>query len=297
MINGIFGMKILDKLKIMKIYILGSKGMLGTYVYTYFTEKKFTVKEINREVLDASAQTENSLEHTLIEFGLEKGDVVINCIGTIKPRVDQLGDLNAILVNSVFPRILANVCEKNNWNLIHPTTDCVFSGKKGNYNENDKYDIDDVYGMSKALGEPKNCTIIRTSIIGEEVGNKRSLVEWVKSQKNKNVSGFLNHFWNGITCLEWSKLVEKIISDGDFWKGTKHFVSPTKVSKYELVDMISKSYNLNLEINPINSDITVDRTLSTKFENKYEIKELSKQIVEMAEFSKTLYSTNEVTTN
>ena len=93
------------------------------------------------------------------------------------------------------------------------------------------------------------------------------------------------------------KLVEKIISDGDFWRGTKHFVSPTKVSKYELVDMISKSYNLNLEINPINSDITVDRTLSTKFENKYEIKELSKQIVEMAEFSKTLYSTNEVTTN
>jgi dTDP-4-dehydrorhamnose reductase len=281
----------------MKIYILGSKGMLGTYVYAYLTKKNFNVIEINRDILDASEQTESSLEQILYNCGLKNNDVVINCIGTIKPRVDQLGDLNAILVNSVFPRILANVCEKNKWNMIHPTTDCVFSGKKGSYTENDKYDVDDVYGMSKALGEPKNCTIIRTSIIGEEVTQKRSLVEWVKSQKNNKVNGFLNHFWNGITCLEWAKLVEKIIENNDFWKGVKHFVSPTKVSKCELVSMISKSYYLNLEVNPINSDMTVDRTLSTIFESGYKIKELESQILEMASFSEILYSKSNIDVN
>lgn len=281
----------------MKIYILGSKGMLGTYVYAYLTEKKFTVIEINRDILDASKQTEDSLEQILYNRGLKNDDIIINCIGTIKPRVDQLGDLNAIIVNSVFPRILANVCEKNKWNMIHPTTDCVFSGKKGSYNENDKYDVDDVYGMSKALGEPKNCTIIRTSIIGEEVTQKRSLVEWVKSQKNNKVNGFLNHFWNGMTCLEWAKLIEKIIENNDFWKGVKHFASPTQVSKYELVSMISKSYNLNLEVNPINSDMTVDRTISTIFENGYKIKELESQISEMASFSEILYSKSNIEVN
>lgn len=283
-------MKILDKKQIiMKIYILGSKGMLGKYVTKYLSQN-YSVFEINRDVIDASNQTEEQLNIKLKEIGLNKDDVIINCIGTIKPRVDQLGDLNAILVNSIFPRLLANVCEKNGWNMIHPTTDCVYSGKKGKYNENDKYDVDDVYGMSKAIGEPKNCTIIRTSIIGEEVNQHRSLVEWVKSQKNNKVNGFLNHFWNGITCLEWAKLVEKIIENKDFWKGTKHFISPTQVSKYELVKMLSNSYNLNIEINPINAESIVDRTLSTIFDEKYKIKELELQIIEMEQFSKILYS-------
>jgi dTDP-4-dehydrorhamnose reductase len=273
----------------MKIYILGSKGMLGKYVYTYLSEK-FNVSEINRDILDASQQTEKTIEDILISCGVNRGDVIINCIGTIKPRVDQLGDLNAILVNSVFPRLLSNICEKNEWNMIHPTTDCVYSGKKGKYNENDKYDVDDVYGMSKAIGEPTNCTVIRTSIIGEEVNQHRSLVEWVKSQKNKKVNGFLNHFWNGITCLEWSKLIEKIINQNDFWKGTKHFISPTQTSKYDLVKMISNSYELGIEINPVDSELTVDRTLSTVFDVKYDIPELELQIKEMQLFSKKLYT-------
>ena len=118
--------------------------------------------------------TEEKLRAILeVVLHVKSGDVIINCIGTIKPRVDSLGDLNAILVNSVFPRVLANVCETLGVNMIHPTTDCVYTGTKGSYDETDKYDVNDVYGMSKALGEPNNCTVIRTSIIGEEVGQTR----------------------------------------------------------------------------------------------------------------------------
>ena len=205
--NGIFGKKIIDN---MKIYVLGSKGMLGRYVSTYLNDY-YDVVNLSRDEVDASKVREEELRAKLHNLGIKKGDVVINCIGTIKPMVDALGDLNAIQVNSVFPRLLANVCEDMKVKLIHPTTDCVFTGLKGKYNENDIHDISDVYGRTKSLGEPNNCTVIRTSIIGEEVGQGRSLVEWIKSSSNTTVFGFTNHYWNGVTCLQFAKICEKII--------------------------------------------------------------------------------------
>jgi dTDP-4-dehydrorhamnose reductase len=198
--------------------------------------------------------------------------------------VDKLGDLNAILVNSVFPHILANVCEKLNINLIHPTTDCVYIGNKGNYTEKDEHDIQDVYGRTKSLGEPKNCMVIRTSIIGEETDNKRSLVEWVKSQKNKEINGFNNHLWNGITCLEWVKFVSYIIETNSFWIGTKHIFSPNIVNKYELLNLINKIYNLNIIVKEISANETIDRTLNSIYSFNYEIPNLKIQIEEMKNF-------------
>ena len=144
---------------------------------------------------------------------------MINCIGTIKPRVDQLGDLNAILVNSVFPRLLSKLSKELNFKVIHPTTDCVYTGSKGNYNEDDVYDVNDVYGMSKAMGEVSDVCIVRTSIIGEEINNGRSLVEWVKSESGNSIFGYTNHFWNGVTCLQFAKICDQIISKDLFWEG------------------------------------------------------------------------------
>ena len=138
----------------MKIFVIGSTGMLGKYVSTHLNDY-YEVVEINRKEIDASLIKESELKARFLHLKINEGDVVINCAGTIKPRVDQLGDLNAVLVNSVFPRILANVCDYYKVKMIHPTTDCVYSGNKGSYSENDNYDVYDVYGMSKALGEPK----------------------------------------------------------------------------------------------------------------------------------------------
>jgi dTDP-4-dehydrorhamnose reductase len=275
----------------MRVYILGTKGMLGRYVYKYLSNY-FDVKEINREILDASKQDEDSLTLLLKNQGLQKNDVVINCMGTIKPRVDQLGDLNAILVNSVFPRILSNVCYTNEYKLIHPTTDCVYSGLKGFYSEKDNYDVSDVYGMSKAIGEPSNCTVIRTSIIGEEVNQGRSLVEWVKSNKNKEVFGFTNHKWNGVTCLEFAKICKKIIQNNKFWLGTKHLYSNI-LSKKELVEILSNVYDLNITIISKETEIKCDRTLSTDYPQDllyFNIPSLQDQIVEMKDFSSELYN-------
>ena len=267
----------------MKIFVICSKVMLGKYVYTYL-KQIFETKEINRDILDCSKINEYELEQKFLELNIKENDVVINCVGTIKPMVDKLGDLNAILVNSVFPHILANVCEKLNVKLIHPTTDCVYLGNKGNYTEKDVHDIQDVYGRSKSLGEPKNCMVIRTSIIGEETDSKRSLVEWIKSQQNKEANGFNNHLWNGITCLEWAKFVTYIIETNSFWVGTKHIFSPNIVNKYELLNLVNEIYNLNINVNEISANEPIDRTLNSIYSTKYEIPNLKVQIEEMKNF-------------
>ena len=273
----------------MKIFVIGSTGMLGKYVSTHLNDY-YEVVEINRKEIDASLIKESELKARFLHLKINEGDVVINCAGTIKPRVDQLGDLNAVLVNSVFPRILANVCDYYKVKMIHPTTDCVYSGNKGSYSENDNYDVYDVYGMSKALGEPKNCTVIRTSIIGEEVNQGRSLIEWVKSEKNKTVNGFTNHFWNGVTCLEFAKICKKMIDENLFWNGTKHLHSNT-LNKKELVELISKSFELNVTVVEKQTEKTCDRSLSTIYDdiNKFDIPTLKDQLNELKDFSIKLY--------
>jgi dTDP-4-dehydrorhamnose reductase len=274
----------------MKVFVLGATGMLGKYVSKYL-EQSFEVIEINRRTLDASKMTQESLNASLFHRGVRKGDTVINCMGTIKPRVDALGDLNAIQVNSVFPRLLANSCEEIGANMIHPTTDCVYTGSKGSYDENDTYDVCDVYGMSKAMGEPANCTVIRTSIIGEEVGQGRSLVEWVKSEKGNTVNGYTNHFWNGVTCLQFAKICKIMIDDDMFWTGTKHIHSNT-LNKQELVQTISDVYELGITINPMETPVACDRSMATVHNtlDYIHVPTLEEQIKEMRDFSSTLYA-------
>jgi dTDP-4-dehydrorhamnose reductase len=266
----------------MKIFIFGSKGMLGRYVKTYLS-KSFNVIEINRDLINLQNTTEETIKVVLNKLNFNVNDVVINCIGTIKPRVDELGNLNAILVNSVFPRLLSNVVNELNGKMIHPTTDCVFDGLLGGYNENNPHNITDIYGRTKSLGEPENCTVIRTSIIGEEVNQGRSLVEWVKSNKNKKINGFTNHYWNGMTCLQFAKICEIIINENLFWDGVKHLFSNT-VNKLELLQLIDKTYSLGIEITPVNDKQSIDRTLSTIHQKLVDIPTLDVQIQEMSQF-------------
>jgi dTDP-4-dehydrorhamnose reductase len=138
--------------------------------------------------------------------------------------------------------------------------------------------------MSKSLGEPDNCTVIRTSIIGEEFKNFLSLIEWVKSNKDKTVNGYRNHIWNGITCLQFAKLCEHIINKNLFWNGVRHVFSPTSATKAQLVKLISDIYNLNVHVIAVETAIKCDRTLSTIYPIILEIPELYEQIKEQKEF-------------
>lgn len=279
----------------MKVFVLGKSGMLGRYVYTYLKEKGYNVVGVGRESIDASNYS--MMLHKYVNDNMSKGDVVVNCMGMIKPRINERPAEEFITVNSLFPRELANLCEQYGVKLIHPTTDCVYTGSKGDYNENDPYDVSDVYGMSKALGEPSNCTVIRTSIIGEEVGQGRSLVEWIKGNKGGNTNGYLNHHWNGVTCLQFGKIVETMIEKDLFWDGIKHLHS-NKVDKYELSSMINKHFDLDITITPVEVPISVDRSMVTIHKDNlkdFNIPSLDIQIKEMYDFHSVLF--NEVVVN
>lgn len=269
----------------MKLLIFGSNGMLGNYMKT-FLSKKYEIIPLTRKDYDLSNLSINSLSEFLLSKNLQKNDIVINCAGVI-PQASKQRGLNTRLyftINSLFPVILSQLCDKYEAKMIHITTDCVFSGKECNYNENSIHDEINDYGLSKSLGELCKATIIRTSIIGEEKQNKRSLLEWVISNSGKEISGYINHFWNGVTCLQLSKIVEIIITRNDYWYGIRHIFSPRSVSKYELVSLINETYNLKIKINKFETENSINKTITTIYNNVFSIPDLSKQIIEQKNF-------------
>ena len=190
-----------------------------------------------------------------------------------------------ILVNSILPHNLEKLKIIKSIEVINITSDCVFSGKRGNYNEYDKPDFMWPYGVTKTAGECSLLCNIRSSFIGEENHNKRALLEWVKSNKNGYINGYTNYLWNGITCLEMAKLINKLIKKNLIWEGTRHIFSPNIVSKYELVSLINKFYDLNISINKFELPEKVDRSLSSIYDVDFEIKDLNQQLKELSEFN------------
>lgn len=264
-----------------KFLVLGSNGMLGRYMFKYLHEQNHTVLPYTRKQLDAFHPEDKNFE----KLASADVDIVINCTGLIKQRKD-ISTIDMIQVNSIFPLELAEMCEHLRYKFVHITTDCVFDGFRGGYDESDSHCARDVYGKTKSLGEPENATVIRTSIIGEELQNKLSLVEWVKSQAGKACDGYLNHFWNGVTCLQLAKIVEEVVEEDLWWKGVRHIFSPVHVSKYDLVDMINKAYGLEIDLKLANAKQSCDRTLKSNHDevNLLTIPDLWEQIKEMKEF-------------
>jgi len=218
----------------MKILILGSTGMLGSMVLKYLSTKKLDITAPSREEM----------------IGVDIGDYdyIINCVGIIKQKLTDTRE--AIEINSLLPHDLSKVAPKTK--IIQIATDCVYSGKKGNYDEDDEHDASNIYGKTKSLGEveDKNFYNIRTSIIGP--GGKGSLLEWFLSQKkNATIKGYTNHYWNGITTLHFAKLCYMIISGERIVPNHFHFIPEDIVSKYELLKIFAEKFNRN--------DINIER--------------------------------------
>lgn len=243
-----------------KILVLGTSGMLGHKVFEVLSRYN------NYDVFGKSrkdgvfADKIETVEKIIKEI---KPNVVINCIGITK-QSDQIKDVKqSIIVNALFPHLMADLCENNNVRLITISTDCVFDGKKGNYSDNDLPTCNDVYGMTKFLGEvkdKKNTLTLRTSIIGHELNSKLSLLEWFLSQE-KAVKGYKKAIFSGFTTLEFSKLLaEKIIPNEDL--NGFYQISVNPISKYDLLKLIAKVYKKEIEIIP-DETVKIDRSLNS----------------------------------
>jgi dTDP-4-dehydrorhamnose reductase len=291
------------------IIILGTHGMLGWQVLNQFKESNFNLKcqvrsKKNQRTLVKKLKLNNKI--SFFNFDLEKdkievlykkiskNDIIINCIGKIKPFINE-NNLNqieaAIKVNSMFPLLLSKMIKIKNVKIYQIATDCVFSGSDGNYNEMSKHDALDVYGKSKSLGEVniKNFFNIRASIIGKELDTKNSLVEWfLSNEKKEKIFGFKDHLWNGVSTSVFSQILYTIINEKINIPNNFHLVPKDKVSKYKLMQFLKNYYGFkDLKIIRKNSNNKINRVLETshklvnneiwlktKYKKKLSIKEI-----------------------
>lgn len=270
-----------EKLQMKKIVILGATGMLGSAVNEHFKKTNNTI--ISSYRTSGLLDQKNSFYFDAIDSKFDEipdCDYLLNCIGIIKPFMkENLAD--SIYINSVFPHKLSQYCKEKSIKLIHITTDCVFSGKDGQYHEDSIHDCEDEYGKSKSLGEPKDCMVIRTSIIGEEIHKNASLIEWVKNNKGKTINGFTEHFWNGVTTKHYAEICEQII-DEDLYTQDLFHVHSNDINKLELLQYVNDSFDLGIDINPMKTK-KVDRTLRSNKSllDMLTIKNLKQQVEEL----------------
>jgi len=245
------------------IIILGSNGMLGQMVKVFFTIKNFNV-----EIYDKRFSTENLLSY-IQQLNNFDDSIIINCIGKIWQKTDNASEL--LFSNSILPLELSRKLKKSHI-LIHPSTDCVFNGITENpYYSFDSHSATDIYGISKSLGETAllsrcNTLIIRVSIIGPDLFSDKGLFSWFLNTKSgTNLNGYINHYWNGITTLEWCEKVfsfikeeelENLITKKIIQLGTKEINN-----KYQMLMLINKIYDKKINIYPLENNEKINRCL------------------------------------
>lgn len=281
-----------------KVLILGSTGMLGHQVYFHLSEKDcFEVfdlsfrNKLREETILCDITDFESLSEIIKNV---RPDVIVNCIGILIKGSNQ-NPKNSILINAYFPHWLASLADQINAKMIHISTDCVFSGKKGGYVESDFRDADDVYGRGKALGEifsDRHLTL-RTSIIGPELKkNGEGLFHWFMNQAH-SVNGFTEAFWGGVTTVELAKVIEKCIKEEIF--GLYHVTNGIPVSKFDLLSLFNVEFGRNFKINSTEGK-KVDKSLKTEYPEIFgPIPSYEDMISEMRSFiisNNSLYSSN-----
>lgn len=246
-----------------RVLIIGSKGMAGHIIRKYFLEQNiFSIKDIARDsdtfmpdyLMDVSELS--TLERVIHDFS---PNYIINCIGILNKDAEEHPD-KAIFFNGYFPHFLA---QKSSAKLIHISTDCVFSGKKGDYTITDEKDGKGFYASSKAIGEVVygNHLTIRTSIIGPELkANGIGLLHWFLKNTEKSVKGYASAYWTGVTTLQLAKSIHQILTNQPGLNGLIHLTNNRKISKLELLHFFKDVFRKSVEIIP-DWNYKVDKSL------------------------------------
>mgnify|MGYP002814019490 FL=1 len=262
----------------MRILILGGDGMLGHQLLRHFKERhdvRATLR-LGREAYEAhrlfeqgsafygiDARQMDALLQVIADF---RPETVVNAIGIVKQRSDAKEVIPSLEINSLLPHRLALACRTVGARLVHLSTDCVFSGRKGNYCETDFSDADDLYGRTKFLGEvsESHCLTLRTSMIGPELSRKTGLLEWFLAQRGQTVKGFTKAIFSGFPTSELARIVERVLVDVPTVHGVYH-VAARPISKYDLLTLIRDRLRLPITIER-DSTFECDRSLdATRF--------------------------------
>ncbi len=256
----------------MKILVLGASGMLGNAMLRIMSAQEGwsvfgTVRGVDpalhvaapRAVLIPGVHADQP-DSLLAAFAQARPDVVINCVGLVKQLSNAEDPLVAVPINTLLPHRLARMCEVAGARLVHVSTDCVFSGKQGNYTESDLADAQDVYGRSKLLGEVDypHAVTLRTSIIGHELRSAHGLIDWFLSQQAR-VKGYTEAVFSGLPTCELARVVRDFVIPHASLRGVYH-VAAEPISKHDLLQIVNREYGKNLQIEP-DDQVKINRSL------------------------------------
>jgi dTDP-4-dehydrorhamnose reductase len=258
----------------MKVLVLGASGMLGNAMFRVLSRdsslsvfgtvrsgavrSRFDPENQKRIVAGVDVENQDSLARVLSEI---RPDVIVNCIGLIKQLAEANDPLVALPINAMLPHRLARLCALGGVRLVHVSTDCVFSGLKGNYLESDPSDAKDLYGKSKYLGEVDypHAITLRTSIIGHELSSANGLVSWFLSQQGE-VKGYTRAVFSGLPTVELAHVVRDVVLPSSELSGLYH-VASAPIAKYDLLKLIAKIYEKSIGIVP-DEKLVIDRSLN-----------------------------------
>jgi dTDP-4-dehydrorhamnose reductase len=245
----------------MRILILGGDGMLGHQLLRHFRGRydvrvtlrlgpeaygRYGLFDPEKAFFGVDVRQEDSLSQVIEQF---RPNAVVNAIGIVKQRLEAKEVIPSLEINSLFPHRLAQACRSIGARLVHFSTDCVFTGRKGHYRENDEPDADTLYGRTKLLGEvvEPHCLTLRTSMIGPELSRKSGLLEWFLAQNGKTVKGFSKAIFSGFPTCELARIVELVLVDAPSIHGVYHTAGPP-ISKYDLLTLIRDRLHVPITI-------------------------------------------------
>ncbi|WP_016834382.1 dTDP-4-dehydrorhamnose reductase family protein [Herbaspirillum lusitanum] len=258
----------------MKILVLGATGMLGNAMMRVLSEavdfnvlgtmrseaaKRFFAPEIASHLISGIDVADTNVLADI--FHKHKPDVVINCIGLIKQLAQAEDPVEAITINSLLPQRLKKLCDAAHIRLIHFSTDCVFSGSRGGYSEDELPDARDLYGRSKLLGEVdgENVVTLRTSIIGHELVGAHSLIGWFLAQQGQ-CTGYKKAIFSGLPTPVMAAIVRDHVIPAPDLHGLYH-VAAEPISKFDLLTLVADVYGKRIDIIPDES-LVINRSLS-----------------------------------
>jgi dTDP-4-dehydrorhamnose reductase len=258
-----------------RVLVLGVSGMLGNAVLRFFAQSniysvlgsarspvllRLLPPELREQVIcGVDVESADSLMRL---FTQTRPDVVINCIGLVKQLAEADDPLVAIPINALLPHRLARLCDVAGARLIHMSTDCVFSGVRGMYREQDVSDAKNLYGRSKYLGEldyPHTVTL-RTSIIGHELSSAHGLVGWFLAQQGP-VKGYTRAIFSGLPTVELARVMRDFVLPNADLRGLYH-VSAEPINKFELLKLVAQAYGRTIDITP-DDKLVIDRSLDS----------------------------------
>jgi len=258
----------------MRVMVLGVTGMLGNAMFRVLSansgldvhgtarsessRRYFSDNLSSQIIVGVDVENHDSL---IKAYAAVRPDVVVNCVGLVKQLADADDPLQAVPINALLPHRLAALCQATGSRLVQISTDCVFSGAKGNNLESDYPDAYDLYGRSKLLGEVDypNAITLRTSIVGHELSGQRSLMGWFLAQQS-SVKGFTRAIFSGLPTVELARVVCDFVLPRSELHGLYH-VAAGSINKFDLLKLVSKTYGKDIEIIP-SDELVIDRSLN-----------------------------------